>query len=222
MPIETAEMRPRERLLADGPEALAEAELLALILGQGGAGRRTLAVATELLTRFGSLRALMGAQPAELRAIHGIGEARAAQMAALGAVLHRVQVPPLPRRAQVRSSADVAAHFGPLLAGERRETFWAVLLDARHRMLRRTRICEGGLTSAVIHPREAFALALREGAAAVLFVHNHPSGDVRPSAEDLALTRRLVQAGELLGIRVLDHIIVGSEGFTSLADLGSL
>jgi DNA repair protein RadC len=166
--------------------------------------------------------AILSAAPAELTAVRGIGEARAALVAALGALLHRVQVPPLARRAPVRSSADVAAHFTPLLAAERRETFWAVLLDARHRILRRARICEGGLTAAVIHPREAFALALREGAAAVLFVHNHPSGDVRPSAEDLALTRRLVQAGELLGVRVLDHVIVGSEGFTSLADLGNL
>ncbi|HEX9636663.1 MAG TPA: DNA repair protein RadC [Acidobacteriota bacterium] len=222
MSIAPQPYRPRERLLTEGPEALAETELLALILGQGVAGQRTLAVAGELIARFGSLRALLGAQPAELRAVRGVGDARAAQMTALSALLRRLQVPPLERRAAVRSSADIAAHFGPLLAAERRESFWAVLLDARHRILRRTRICEGGLTAAVIHPREAFALALREGAAAVLFVHNHPSGDVRPSAEDLALTRRLVQAGELLGIRVLDHVIVGAEGFTSLADLGNL
>jgi DNA repair protein RadC len=222
MPAAAIAARPRERILTEGPAGLGEPELLALVLGQGSAGPAALTLATRLLAGCGGLSRLMAASRAELMAVSGVGAARAAQIAALAALLARAGVPPLAPRARIGSSADVARHFGPLLRGQRQESFWALLLDARHRVLSRVRISDGGLTGAVVHPREAFAPALREGAAAILFVHNHPSGDVRPSGEDLALTRRLVQAGELLGVRVIDHVIVGEEGYLSLADQGQL
>jgi DNA repair protein RadC len=114
----------------------------------------------------------------------------------------------------------VFAHFRPRLGSLRQEIFWALLLDAKHRKLREVRIAEGSLTAALVHPREVFAPAVRESAAALVLVHNHPSGDPSPSPEDRQITRRLREAGELVGVRVLDHVIVGADAHYSFVDAG--
>jgi len=116
----------------------------------------------------------------------------------------------------------VYEHFHERLRDHKRELFLALLLDSKNRLLREVRISEGSLTASIVHPREVFAPVVREAAAAVLFVHNHPSGDPQPSREDLEITRRLKEAGDLMGVRVLDHVIIGSEGYVSLADRGLL
>jgi DNA repair protein RadC len=212
---------PRERLERSGAEALSDAELLALVLGTGHrAGGDAVAIATALLARFGSTQRVVVASAAELGDIPGVGRARAATLTALGELSRRLAATRLVRGAQIRSPRDVHAHFGPLLAAEKKERFYAILLDSKNRVLGNLRISEGSLGASLVHPREAFRPAIRESAAAVIFLHNHPSGDPLPSAEDRQITGRLREAGELLGIPMLDHVIVGAEEYYSFADAG--
>jgi len=149
-----------------------------------------------------------------------MGTARAAALVATGEAVRRVASKRLDPGVQVTSSADVQEHFGPLLADEMREVFYALLLDTKNRLLRKVRISEGSLGASLVHPREAFRPAIREAAASVLFLHNHPSGDPTPSSEDRRVTDRLKRAGELLGIPVLDHVVVGRDRYYSFADSG--
>jgi DNA repair protein RadC len=210
---------PRERLELSGAEALSETELLALVLGTGHrAGGDATAMAARLLARFGSVQRIVVASAAELASIPGVGRARAATLTALGEISRRLAATRLERGVQIRSPRDVHAHFGPLLAAEKKERFYAILLDSKNRVLGNLRISEGSLGASLVHPREAFRPAIRESAAAVIFLHNHPSGDPLPSAEDRQITGRLREAGELLGIPMLDHVIVGGEEYYSFAD----
>lgn len=213
--------RPRERLLAVGSAALSDAELLALILGTGhvsvGGG---LALAHALLAAFGGLRALLTAHFHELSSVKGMGHAQACRLVAAGEIARRLAAEPLDAGTTICSSAAVYAHFGPLLADEKRESFYAVLLDTKNRLVAKVRISEGSLASALVHPREAFRPAIQAAAAAVIFLHNHPSGDPRPSEEDRRITARLREAGSLLGIPVLDHVVAGASGYYSFADCG--
>jgi DNA repair protein RadC len=218
--VPTAE-RPRERLLRHGASALSDAEVLALILGTGHPSLGdSYDLARGLLGRFGDLRAVLSAGGAELAGIRGVGSARAAALVATGEIVRRAASKRLDPGVQVTSSADVQEHFGPLLADEMREVFYALLLDTKNRLVRKVRISEGSLGASLVHPREAFRPAIREAAASVLFLHNHPSGDPTPSSEDRRVTDRLKRAGELLGIPVLDHVVVGRDRYYSFADSG--
>lgn len=213
--------RPRERMLRLGAAALSDAEVLALVLGTGHPSLGDAQdLARELLVRFGDLRAVVGAGGAELAASKGVGSSRASALMAMGELARRVWSARLDPGVQVTSSGDVQAHFGPLLADEMREVFYALLLDTKNRLMRKVRISEGSLGASLVHPREAFRPAIREAAASVLFLHNHPSGDPTPSAEDRRVTDRLKRAGELLGIPVLDHVVIGRERHYSFADSG--
>ncbi len=216
--------RPREKLLSVGPSSLSDTELLALILrnGHAGSGSSALDLSRQLLMRFGSLRALVAATPAELRQVSGVGPAKAAEIIALGELARRFAASPLSPGDQFKSSAEVFAHFHERLRDRKKEVFVSLLLDSKNRVLREIQISEGSLNASIVHPREVFQPVIRESAAAVLFVHNHPSGDPTPSREDLDLTRRLSEAGSLMGVRVLDHIIIGSGRYVSLADRGLL
>jgi DNA repair protein RadC len=213
--------RPRERLLAFGAGVLSDGELLAVIFGTGhpGAGS-ALAIARSLLSRFGDLRGIVSAPVAELAAVAGVGPARASTVVAMGEVARRVQADRLDSGAILSSAAAVHAHFGPLLADDKRESFYSVLLDGKNRVMAKVRVSQGSLGASIVHPREAFRPAVREAAAAVLFVHNHPSGDPTPSAEDRRITERLRRAGEVMGIPVLDHVVVGRGRYWSFADNG--
>lgn len=208
--------RPRERLAALGAEALSDHELLALLLGGGRAD----VAAHALLRRFGSLHGLDRAGLAELRAVPGLGLARAAALKAALTLGRRAVTRERTRGPRIRSAEDVHARLSPVLRHHDREVFAVVLLDTRHRILSEVRVAEGGLTACAIHPREVFEPAIREGAAAIIFVHNHPSGDPTPSQEDLALTTRLCITADALGVRALDHVIIGDGGYVSLADRG--
>jgi DNA repair protein RadC len=213
--------RPRERLLALGSSVLSDGETLAIIFGTGHPGSGSaLAIARNLLTTFGDLRGVLSASVTELAALPGVGRARAATIVAVAEVARRVQADRLDEGLVLTSSAEVYAHFGPLLVDEKRESFYAVLLTGRNRVMAKVRVSQGSLNSSVVHPREAFRSAVREAAAAVIFVHNHPSGDPSPSAEDKAITERLRRAGELIGIAVLDHVVVGRGRYHSFADQG--
>jgi DNA repair protein RadC len=219
-----ADERPREKLLAQGAETLTDAELLALIIRTGDSSSKNSAVdlARGLLTRFGSLRQLSAASIGELTQQSGIGPAKAAEVQALFQIARRFGDRRLQPGQAYCSSNDAFLHFHERLCDYRKEVFVALLLDSKNRLVREVQISEGSLNASIVHPREVFAPVLRESASAVLFVHNHPSGDPTPSREDIEITERLKQVGELMGVRVLDHIIIGKGEYVSLADRGLL
>jgi DNA repair protein RadC len=212
--------RPRERLLQEGPEALSDAQLLAILLRVGRPDSSAVQVAMELLKHVQGLPGLANRGLDELCRVAGVGPAKAAQLKAAIELGKRVLAAPLSTDTQIGSSADLFKHYFPRLRDLRHEVFKTILLDAKHRIIREATVSEGSLTLSIVHPREVFNLAVRESAAAVIFLHNHPSGDPQPSLEDRELTARLVAAGEVLGIRVLDHLIIGDGRYVSFADSG--
>ena len=211
--------RPRERLLKQGADKLSDAQLLGIILRTGEGGRTAVDLGRELLERFRGLAGIAGAGINELRGIKGIGPAKAAEIKAAMELGRRHQRPTL-AGASLCASHDVAAYFQPRLRDIKKEEFRCVLLDTKNRVIREETVSTGSLTASLVHPRETFKTAVRDSAAAVIFVHNHPSGDIKPSQEDILLTRRLIQAGDVLGIKVLDHVIVGDSGHFSFRDSG--
>ncbi|MBY0248157.1 MAG: DNA repair protein RadC [Nitrospiraceae bacterium] len=214
--------RPRERLMAKGPDALSDAQLLAILLRTGRRDFSAVQVAIELLGRVGSVGGLAMCGIEELCAIQGIGPAKAAQLKAAVELGRRSLATPLSTGTRISSSADLFKHFHPILRDRKQELFKVVLLDAKNTVIKESTVSEGTLTLSLVHPREVFASAVRESAAAVIFLHNHPSGDPTPSLEDRHLTERLGEAGRLLGIPVLDHVIIGDGRYVSFADQGWL
>lgn len=217
--------RPREKLLKRGAAALSDAELLALLLrtGDASAGKTAIDLGRELLTHFaGSLRSLAQADLQELQQIKGLGLAKAASLRAAFSLVTRFQARPLVTLDRFTSPSQVFDYFHYELRDARRELFQVLLLDGKNRITRRVTVSEGTLNQSIVHPREVFAPAVRESAAAVIFVHNHPTGDPTPSKEDREITRRLQEAGELLGIRVLDHVIIGDGSYYSFTESGLL
>ncbi len=214
--------RPRERLDTLGPAALSDAELIALLLRTGDRGGDALSVANDLLERQGGLQGLSRAATGELGRSAGIGPAKSASVRAALEIGRRLAGRRLSAGSVIRSPSDVYRHFHPNLRDARQECFVVVLLDARQRVLRSEVISQGTLTASLVHPREVFRPALRDAAAALVLVHNHPSGDPTPSAEDREVTSRLARAGEILGIRVVDHVVVAERGFCSLREEGAL
>jgi DNA repair protein RadC len=218
--------RPRERLIKHGADALSEAQLLAIVLatGEGTSGRSALDLALHLVHTFDGLRALHAASIAELCQIKGIGPAKATSIKAALELGKRLSGEPAERHLKITTPQDLVNYFQPRLQHLRKEVFKAVLLNTKHQMLKDVTVSEGSLSASLVHPREAFLPAIKESAAAVIFLHNHPSGDPTPSLEDKELTRRLAEVGQLVGISVLDHIIIGSgvPGYVSFRDAGLL
>ncbi|HKL49217.1 MAG TPA: DNA repair protein RadC [Desulfuromonadales bacterium] len=214
--------RPREKLLQHGAVRLTDAELLALVLrtGDASSGMSALDHARKLISDFGSLQKLACSTTGELCTVKGIGPAKAAEIQAVFEIARRHGTEALEQGAQYASPVEVFRHFHPRLCDHKKESFIALLLDSKNRLIREVTISVGSLTASIVHPREVFGPVIRESAAAVLFVHNHPSGDPTPSSEDIEITTRLRDAGTLMGVRVLDHIIIGREKFVSLAERG--
>jgi DNA repair protein RadC len=213
---------PRERLRLLGVRALSDAELLALLLRTGGAGASALSVARDLLDRFGGLRRLAQAAPRELSGARCVGPAKSASLLAALEIGRRAAEQRLSVGQPIQRPEDVHRHFYLRLREARQECFTALLLDGRHRLIGEELVSRGTLTASLVHPREVFRRALREAAAALVLVHNHPSGDPSPSPEDREVTERLVRAGELLGVRVVDHVIVAERGYHSFREAGEL
>lgn len=210
--------RPQERLEGLGAQALSDAELVALLLRTGRRGADALGVAARLLASQGGLAGLARASVGELSAVTGIGPAKSAALCASLEIGRRLSAGRLEAGAPIRGPEDVFRHFHPSLRHLSQERFLVILLDGRHRVLRHEMVTQGTLTASLVHPREVFRPALREPAAAVILVHNHPSGDPTPSREDREITDRLVRAGELLGVPVLDHVVVAERGYRSLRE----
>jgi DNA repair protein RadC len=220
--IATAD-RPRERLWSLGAAALTTAELLAIVLGTGGRGHDVLAVAQRLLViSDGSLRRLAQRPSAELLRSPGIGPTKAGRLIAafeLGARAAREARPPAQR---IREPEDVLRLFGGRLRDLQVEEFHLLALDSQSQVLRDVLITRGLLNSSLVHPREVFRAAIAEAAAGIIVVHNHPSGDPTPSAEDRAATKQLVSAGRLLDVPLYDHVIIAGDRFVSFATAGLL
>ena len=214
-----SDLRPRERLRRHGARALADWELVALVLGQGTRLHDVVRTARALLERFGSVGELALAEPEALARVPGVGPAQAGRLAAALELGARRGVPGPDEPPVIHTAADVYRRFRPVVLGLAQEVFWVVALSVRHRIVREVRVAQGSLSSVEVHPREVFRPLVRLGAAAALLVHNHPSGDPSPSAEDLALTRRLAQVGRVIGIPVLDHVVVCATGHASVAEL---
>lgn len=212
--------RPRERLIRDGPKSLSDSQLLAIVLRTGRPDSTAVQVSMELLQRINGLSGLSNRGFEELCTIPGIGRAKAAQIQAAIELGKRVLSTPLTSGIRIGASRDLFQHYYPFLRDLRHEVFKVILLDAKHCIIRDSTVSKGSLTLSIVHPREVFNLAVRASAAAVIFLHNHPSGDPFPSEEDRTLTKRLVEAGNILGIRVLDHLIIGDGKYVSFADQG--
>ena len=215
--------RPRERLKAHGAHALSSAELLAIVLGTGAAGRSALGLAHEVLAwADGSLRRIAGQPVAALTKLSGIGAARAVAVHAALELGRRAACEERDDGAPMRSPRDVFAVFAPRLEDLPVEEFHVAVLDSQHRLERDVTITRGILNSSLVHPREVFREAIAERAAAVILVHNHPSGDPTPSPDDRVVTEQLAAAGRLLDIPVHDHVIIGRGRYMSFAEAGLL
>jgi DNA repair protein RadC len=215
--------RPRERLVDLGAQALSSAELLAIVLGSGGRGRSALRIGEEILaSAHGSLRRLASRPVRELTRHGGVGKARAVVIHAALELGRRMSAENRDEGTPVRSPRDVVAIFAPRLEDLPVEEFHVAVLDAQHRLERDITVTRGILNSSLVHPREVFREAIAERAAAIILVHNHPSGDPTPSADDRNVTDQLVAAGRLLDIPVHDHVIIGRGRYTSFAEAGLL
>ena len=214
--------RPRERLLSGGEDRLSDIELLAIIIRSGSQEATALELAGRLLSRFASFRRLARSSTGELTQVRGIGPAKAAQIKAALAIARRYAAEEMPVRTAVQSTEQLYRYMREKLSGRQKEHFVVLLLDTKHRIIREESIAIGSLNESVVHPREVFREAVRESAARVIFVHNHPSGNPQPSPQDRQLTARLCEVGRLMGIPVLDHLIVGDEGYFSFAEAGLL
>ena len=213
--------RPRERLRALGARALAWRELVTLLVGSGGVHGSAPAVADRILeVAEGSLRRLAALDVASLESVAGVGAATATRVLAALELGRRSAAEGPAERERIQGPRDVYILLGPRLRDLPQEEFHALLLDTRHHVVREALVTRGTLDASLISPREVFRLAVVEGAAAVILAHNHPSGDPSPSPDDWAVTRQIAEAGRILGIPVLDHVILGDGRFTSLAEEG--
>jgi DNA repair protein RadC len=215
--------RPRERLLSLGPSALTAIELLAILLGAGTARSDAVAIAGNLLASAGgTVRHLARRPPSSLAAVPGVGKAKAARIAAALELARRLDRDERDLAEDIRSPSDVYRRYGPILRDLMVEEFHLLTLDAQNRVTRQTLITRGILNSSLVHPREVFRAAIAEAAAGIIVVHNHPSGNPTPSADDKAVTAQLVEAGKLLDMPMYDHVIVGCDRYFSFAEAGLL
>ena len=214
--------RPREKLDRVGAQSLGDNELLAAILGAGTPGHDALSLANVILDGAGGLHGLLTSTADELRRVPGVGAARAAQVMAALEFGRRTLLRQPADRPRLQTPREVALHLLPEFGARAVEQFGFVLLDAKHRLLRVCVLTVGTLDRSVVHPREVFREAASARAAAIILFHNHPSGDASPSPDDVALTKRMVGAGELMGIEVVDHLILTATRYCSLRELGRL
>jgi DNA repair protein RadC len=210
--------RPREKLLRAGASALGDQELVALLLGSGIRGRDALSAAAALLDAVGGAAHLAVAPAHVLMRSPGVGPSRAARLLAAVELGRRALAGPRVPRPRVATPAAVAGYLLPRFGGHREERFGVLLLDTKHRVIRAVVVSMGTLDASMVHPREVFRAAAEHSASAVVLFHNHPSGDPLPSADDLLLTRRLAQAGELMGIAVIDHVVLGDACWHSIRE----
>jgi DNA repair protein RadC len=216
------EERPREKLIHHGASSLSDAELVAIILSEGTRSETALQIAQRILKETGNLKTLSEMSVKELSRFSGVGPARATRLKAALELARRYKDQLLEPKPRFSSSQMVFAYFGPQFRGKSQEEFWAISLDAKNKMVSSIQITKGTLLGSLVHPREIFEIAIRNKAAGIIVLHNHPSGDPHPSVEDRKATGQVAEAGKILGIPLLDHVIIGNDGYFSFKDSGLL
>jgi DNA repair protein RadC len=214
--------RPREKLERLGAAGLGDNELLALVLGSGSRRSDALALANRVIEHAGGLHGLTRIASGRLRGVSGVGPARAAQIVAAVELGRRTLVRGVAERPRLRSPREMAAFLIPQYGGSAVEQFGLVMLDTKHRVIRIKIVSSGSLDTTIVHPREVFREAAAACAAAIILFHNHPSGDPTPSPDDLLLTTRMINAGAIMGIEVIDHLILADQQYFSLVEAGRL
>lgn len=217
------EEKPREKLLKEGKEKLSTTEILAIIIGSGTGEKSALDLASEVITMdAGGIRFLAGCKPEELTKIKGIGSAKACEILAAVELGKRISAAPREETLRIESSSDIAAIFMERMRYYKKEHFVNLMINVKGEIIEETEVSVGDLCSSTTHPREVFVDAVRRSAGSVVFIHNHPSGDPTPSDSDISTTKRLMEAGEILGIPVLDHIIIGDGCYVSMRAKGMI
>ena len=214
------EERPREKLLCRGVEALSDAELLAILLRTGSGNVTAVDLAKTLITKFESLNDLASRTVNELKQFHGIGLAKAITLVAAFDLARRTALGKTSKPFKIFSPQDVVQKFLPSFRDLKQEVFSILLLDSANHFIREVKITTGILNSSLVHPREVFRHAILEPAASIILLHNHPSGNSEPSAEDIQITRQIVEAGKIIGIPVHDHIIIAGLNYYSFVERG--
>lgn len=212
--------RPRERLIRYGADKLSNSELLALILRTGTKNDNVLNLCSSLLGEFGGINGLLNLSVKELKEINGIGEAKTAQILALAELSKRFNSFQSGEELIISSPKDVAFYMMKEMNNLKKEYFKIIMLNTKNMIISIKDVSIGSLNSSIVHPREVFVEAIKNSSAAVILCHNHPSGDCTPSKEDIAVTKRLKECGDLIGIEVLDHIIIGRKNFISFKEKG--
>ncbi len=213
------EERPRERLVKFGEQALSAQELLQVILGRGIAGESVVVTAQKLLSQFGSLQKLAEASIEELSSVKGIGPAKATQIKAVFEIGRRISTQtPSYKSKELTDPKKVYQLIKSKLKDYHKEHFYIIALNSRNHSI--AEVSVGSLDASVVHPREVFAEAIKNKAASVIFAHNHPSGDPEPSRDDLIITKRLIEAGKIIGIKVLNHVIITKDSYFSFKEKG--
>ena len=217
------EERPVEKSFSKGIESLSNGELLALLIHSGTREKSAMALAEEVLAKDESgISYLRESTPEELMSIHGIGRSKAARIMAAVELGKRIAAKPAKEVNKIESDEDIAQMFMEELRYKKKEFFKTLLLVSKGGVISAETVSVGELTSTLVHPREVFNQAVKKSAAAIVFVHNHPSGDPSPSKEDFATTERLVMCGNILGIKVLDHLIIGDGRYISMRSMGKI
>lgn len=209
------EERPREKLVKQGANKLSTAELLALVLRTGSQEKTALNLANEILLMCDGLRGLSSSTIEQLQQIEGIGLAKSTRLKAVGELSKRISISAL-NLTKISSPEEVAEILLPKLRDEPQEKFFSVLLNTNYEIISVQEIAKGTLDKSLVHPREVFRMAIKKNSKAVVVAHNHPSGDVTPSKEDIKITRRLQDAGDIVGIELVDHLIIGDNNYKSL------
>ncbi|ADO77373.1 RadC family protein [Halanaerobium praevalens] len=212
--------RPREKLLRKGSKFLSNAELLALIIRTGNKERTAVELAQDLLNLYGGLKGLQDLSCEELKKINGIGTAKAAQINALIELSCRISALKNQKNDLVSNPIQAAELLAAEMRFLKQEVLRVILLDVKNKVISVPEISRGGLSSSIVHPREVFKEAIRRSSAAIILVHNHPSGDPTPSADDLSITKKLVKTGKIIGIEIIDHIIIAGDKYLSFKEKG--
>ncbi|MEJ6950450.1 RadC family protein [Natronospora cellulosivora (SeqCode)] len=212
--------RPREKLVQYGAENLSDAELLALIIRVGNKKRTAVELSQDILNKFGGLKALNYLSFKDFMTVNGMGIAKAVQLKAVAELSKRLATLNREEKEVIKSPRDAAHLLMPELRYLTQEVFKIVLLDIKNQVIAIPMISKGGLTSSIVHPREVFKEAIKHSSAAMILVHNHPSGVPEPSRDDINITKKLIDAGNIMGIDVLDHIIIGDGVFISMKEKG--
>ncbi len=212
--------RPRERLIRQGPESLSNQELIAILLRTGTKQESVLHLANRVLTFFEQIQELKNATLEEMMSVKGIGEAKAVQLLAAVELGRRLAQQQTNEKFTIRSPKDAATYLMPDMVSLQQEHFVVLFLNVKNQILHKQTIFIGSLNASIVHPREIFREAVKRSAASIICAHNHPSGNPTPSAEDIDVTKRLLEAGKLMGIELLDHVIIGDHQFISLKEKG--